>query len=66
MHRLSSFFSDHYLYAFQVERPGGVASAYTVSVSATPMTYKTKSRRHFVVVATGSGPNAALAAVAIR
>ena len=34
--------------------------------SATPMTYRTKSGRQFIVTATGSGPNAGLVALAVR
>ena len=35
-------------------------------VSANPMTYKTRSGRQFVVVATGAGPDAALVGFALR
>jgi len=36
------------------------------AVSATPMTYRTRSGRQFIVVATGSGTNAGLVALAVR
>jgi quinoprotein glucose dehydrogenase len=35
-------------------------------VSATPMTYRTKSGRQFIVVATGSGNNAGLVALSVK
>jgi quinoprotein glucose dehydrogenase len=34
--------------------------------SATPMTYRTKAGRQFIVIATGSGTNAALVALAVK
>ena len=34
--------------------------------SATPMTYRTKSGRQFIVTATGSGTNAGLVALAVK
>ncbi|PYS36489.1 MAG: pyrroloquinoline quinone-dependent dehydrogenase, partial [Acidobacteria bacterium] len=57
---------DPYLYAFDKSTGREVSRMTTpFPVSATPMTYKTKSGRQFVVVATGAGPDAALVAFAV-
>ena len=34
--------------------------------SATPMTYRTRTGRQFIVIATGSGQNAALVGMALK
>ena len=58
---------DPYLYAFDKSTGREVSRVPTpFPVSATPMTYKAKSGRQFVVVATGTGPDAALAAFAVN
>ncbi len=58
---------DPYLYAFDKTTGRELSRVPTpFPVSATPMTYKTKSGRQFVVVATGSGANTALVAFALR
>ena len=58
---------DPYLYAFDKLTGREVSRVPTpFPVSATPMTYRTKSGRQFVVVATGSGANTALVAFALR
>src|SRR5881396_3031364 len=58
---------DPYLYAFDKTTGRELSRVPTpFPVSATPMTYKTKSGRQFVVVATGSGTNTALVAFALR
>ena len=57
---------EPYLYAFDKATGREVSRVPTpFQVSANPMTYKTRSGRQFVVVATGAGPNAALAAFAV-
>ena len=58
---------DPYLYAFD-NRTGNELSrvATPFRTSANPMTYKTRSGRQFVVIATGGGPDATLAAFALR
>ena len=58
---------DRYLYAFDKATGREVSRVPTpFQVSATPMTYKTRSGRQFVVVATGAGPDAALVGFALR
>ena len=58
---------DAYLYAFDKATGREVSRVATpFAVSATPMTYKTRSGRQFVVVATGSGADAALVGFARR
>ena len=58
---------DPYLYAFDKLTGREVSRVPTpFPVSATPMTYRTKSGRQFMVVATGSGPDAALVGFALR
>jgi quinoprotein glucose dehydrogenase len=58
---------DPYLYAFDKATGREVSRVRTpFQVSATPMTYKTRSGRQFVVVATGAGPDAALVGFALR
>src|SRR6266850_7087224 len=55
-----------HLYAFDKSTGREVSRVPTpFPVSATPMTYKAKSGRQFVVVATGIGPDAALVAFAV-
>jgi glucose dehydrogenase len=55
-----------YLYAFDKTTGREVSRVPTpFRVSANPMTYKTKSARQFVVVATGAGSGAALAGFAL-
>ena len=57
---------DRYLYAFDKSTGREMSRVATpFPVSATPMTYKTKSGRQFVVVATGAGPDAALVGFAL-
>ena len=52
---------EPYLYAFDKATGREVSRVPTpFRVSANPMTYKTRSGRQFVVVATGAGPDAAL------
>src|SRR4029077_4401572 len=58
---------DPYLYAY--DKASGkelwrVPTPYPTS--ANPMTYRTRSGRQFVVIATGGGPDARLAAFALR
>ena len=58
---------ERYLYAFDKATGREVSRVATpFRVSATPMTYKTRSGRQFVVVATGAGPDAALVGFALR
>ncbi len=58
---------EPYLYAFDKATGREVSRVATpFRVSANPMTYKTRSGRQFVVVATGAGPDAALAGFALR
>ncbi len=58
---------DPYLYAFDKatgQELSRVATPYRTS--ANPMTYRTRSNRQFVVIASGTGPEAAIAAFALR
>jgi quinoprotein glucose dehydrogenase len=58
---------DPYLYAFDKatgQELWRVPTPYRTS--ANPMTYRTRSNRQFVVIASGTGPDAALAAFAVR
>ena len=58
---------ERYLYAFDKATGREISRVPTpFPVSATPMTYKTRSGRQFVVVATGSGADAALVSFALR
>ena len=58
---------EPYLYAFDKATGREVSRVPTpFLVSANPMTYMTRSGRQFVVVATGAGPDAALAGFALR
>ena len=58
---------ERYLYAFDKATGREVSRVSTpFPVSATPMTYKTRSGQQFVVVATGSGADAALVSFALR
>ena len=58
---------ERFLYAFDKSTGREVSRVATpFPVSATPMTYRTKSGRQFVVVATGSGPDAAVVGFALR
>jgi glucose dehydrogenase len=58
---------EPYLYAFDKATGREVSRVPTgFRVSANPMTYKTRSGRQFVVVATGTGSDAALVGVALR
>ena len=58
---------EPYLYAFDKATGREVSRVPTpFRVSANPMTYKTRSGRQFVVVATGAGPDAALVGFALR
>jgi glucose dehydrogenase len=58
---------EPYLYAFDKATGREVSRVPTgFRVSANPMTYKTRSGRQFVVVATGGGPDAALVGFALR
>jgi quinoprotein glucose dehydrogenase len=58
---------EPYLYAFDKATGREVSRVSTpFRVSANPMTYKTRSGRQFVVVATGAGPDAALVGFALR
>jgi quinoprotein glucose dehydrogenase len=57
---------EPYLYAFDKATGREVSRVATpFRVSATPMTYRTRAGRQFVVVATGGGSDAALAAFAL-
>jgi glucose dehydrogenase len=59
--------SDSHLYAFDKATGREVSRVATpFPVEATPMTYRTRSGRQFVVVATGAGPDATLVAFALR
>lgn len=58
---------EPYLYAFDKATGREVSRVPTpFRVSANPMTYKARSGRQFVVVATGAGPDAALVGFALR
>jgi glucose dehydrogenase len=58
---------EPYLYAFDKATGREVSRVPTpFRVSANPMTYKTRSGRQFVVVATGAGQDAALVGFALR
>ena len=58
--------SDSHLYAYDKLTGREVTRLATLSpVTANPMTYKTRSGRQFVVVATGAGPDATLEAFAL-
>jgi quinoprotein glucose dehydrogenase len=58
---------EPYLYAFDKATGRELSRVPTpFRVSANPMTYKTRSGRQFVVVATGAGPDAALVGFALR
>jgi quinoprotein glucose dehydrogenase len=58
---------DPYLYAFDKATGKELSRVATpFPTSANPMTYRTRSGRQFVVIATGSGPDATLAAFALR
>ncbi len=58
---------DPFIYAFE-KTPGREISRVPTpqGTSGNPMTYKTRAGRQFVVVATGSGPEAALAAFTLK
>lgn len=59
--------SDSHLYAFDKATGREIWRTRTpYVVTANPMTYKARSGRQFVVVATGAGPDAALVAYALR
>jgi quinoprotein glucose dehydrogenase len=58
---------DPYLYAFDKATGKELSRVATpFPTSANPMTYRTRSGRQFVVIATGAGPDATLAAFALR
>ncbi len=58
---------DPYLYAFDKATGQELWRVPTpFPTSANPMTYRTRSGRQYVVIATGSGPDATLAAFALR
>jgi quinoprotein glucose dehydrogenase len=58
---------DPYLYAFDKATGKEIWRVPTpFPTSANPMTYRTRSGRQFVVIATGAGPDATLAAFALR
>jgi quinoprotein glucose dehydrogenase len=58
---------DPYLYAFDKATGKELWRVPTpYPTSANPMTYRTRSGRQYVVIATGSGPDATLAAFALR
>ena len=58
---------DPYLYAFDATTGQEIRRVPTpFRTSGNPMTYRTRSGRQFVVIATGSGPDATLAAFALR
>jgi quinoprotein glucose dehydrogenase len=58
---------ERFLYAFDKATGRELSRVATpFPVSATPMTYKTRSGEQFVVVATGSGADAALVSFALR
>jgi len=57
---------DPYLYAYDKGTGNELSRVPTpFPTSANPMTYRTRSGRQFVVIATGSGPDATLAAFAL-
>jgi quinoprotein glucose dehydrogenase len=57
---------DPYLYAFDAQTGAEIwRGATPFRTSANPMTYQTRSGRQFVLIATGSGPDATLAAFAL-
>ena len=57
---------DPYLYAFDKATGEEVwRGETTFRTSGNPMTYRTRSGRQFVVIATGAGPDAALVAFAL-
>jgi quinoprotein glucose dehydrogenase len=59
--------ADTSLYALDAKSGRELARiALTRRASATPMTYRARSGRQFVVIATGSGANAALVALALK
>jgi quinoprotein glucose dehydrogenase len=59
--------SDSHLYAFDKATGREVSRVATpFPVEATPMTYRARSGRQFVIVATGAGPDATLVAFALR
>jgi quinoprotein glucose dehydrogenase len=58
---------DPYLYAFDKRTGRELARVATpFRTSANPMTYKSRAGRQFVVIATGGGPDATVAAFALR
>jgi mono/diheme cytochrome c family protein len=58
---------DPYLYAFDKATGKELWRVPTpFPTSANPMTYRTRSGRQYVVIATGSGPDATVAAFALR
>ena len=58
---------DPYLYAFDKATGRELSRVATpFRTSGNPMTYKTRSGRQFVVIATGGGPDATFAAFALR
>jgi quinoprotein glucose dehydrogenase len=58
---------DPYLYAFDKATGREVWRVATPQrTSGNPMTYKTRAGRQFIVIATGAGPDAALAAFALK
>ena len=58
---------DPFLYAFDKATGKELWRVPTpFRTSGNPMTYKTRSGRQFVVIATGGGPDATLAAFALR
>jgi mono/diheme cytochrome c family protein len=58
---------DPYLYAFDKATGKELRRVPTAfPTSGNPMTYRTRSGRQFVVIATGAGPDATLAAFALR
>ena len=58
---------DPYLYAFDKATGREISRVATPGrTSANPMTYKTRSGRQFVVIGSGTGPDATLAAFALR
>ena len=58
---------DPYLYAFDKRSGREISRVPTpLRTSGNPMTYRTRTGRQFVVIATGSGPEGTLAAFALR
>ena len=58
---------DPYLYAFDKATGKEISRVATpFPTGGNPMTYRTRSGRQFVVIATGAGPDATLAAFALR